>query len=988
MNCSFFFSLKSTLSSLVFDMGTVAPPPVSCHHRTTWTWNSNNNFSSIPIPKSSSSLSTHTHQREVLTHTKTDSPSQGPYLQRLHNLCESGNLNEAFKLLQNGVSTSEAIGALLQACGARKDIEVGRRVHAMVSASAQFRNDVVVNTRIVTMYSMCGSPSESRSVFDGFKKKNLFLWNALLSGYSRNELFHDTISLFVELISPPSDFKPDNFTLPCVIKACSGLLDVELGEVIHGFALKMGLLSDAFVGNALIAMYGKCGFVGSAFKVFEFMPERNLVSWNSIMYVYSENNLFEECCDLLKGLLNGEECLVPDVATMVTVIPVSAALGKVRMGVELHGLALKLGLSGELTVNNSLMDMYSKCGYLCEAQVLFDRNGNKNVVSWNSMIGGHSKEGDSVGTFELLQKMQMEEKVKVNEVTLLNVLPACLEEPLLRLKELHGYAISYELQNDELVANAFVAAYAKRGSLDYAERIFHGMKTKTVSSWNALIGAHAQNGFPRKALDLYLLMTDSGLDPDWFTIGSLLLACAHLRFLRYGKEIHGFMLRNGLELDEFIGISLLSLYVHCDKMLAAQLCFDKMENKSLVCWNTMITGFSQNELPSEALDMFRQMVSSGIQPREIAIMGVLGACSQVSALRLGKEVHSFALKAHLTEDTFVTCSLVDMYAKCGCMEQSQNIFHRVNEKDVASWNVIIAGYGINGHGLKAIELFELMQCSGCRPDSFTFIGVLTACNHAGLVTSGLKYVGQMQSLYGIKPKLEHYSCVVDMLGRAGRLNEALKFVNEMPDEPDSRIWSSLLSSCRNYGDVNIGEEASKRLLELGPDKAENYVLLSNLYAGLGKWDDVRKVRQRMKEIGLQKDAGCSWIEIGGKVYKFLVGDVSVLESKKIQQTWIKLEKKISKIGYKPDTSCVLHELEEEEKIKILRSHSEKLAISFGLLKTTNGSTLRVCKNLRICVDCHNAIKLVSKVVEREIVVRDNKLFHHFKGGVCSCGDYW
>ncbi|KAG5035296.1 hypothetical protein JHK85_010630 [Glycine max] len=257
------------------------------------------------------------------------------------------------------------------------------------------------------------------------------------------------------------------------------------------------------------------------------------------------------------------------------------------------------------------------------------------------------------------------------------------------------------------------------------------------------------------------------------------------------------------------------------------------------------------------------------------------------------------MKPRLSEDNFVTCALKDMYAKCGCLEQSRNIFDRVNEKDEAVWNVIIAGYGIHGHVLKAIELFGLMQNKGCRPDSFTFLGVLIACNHAGLVTEGLKYLGQMQSLYGVKPKLEHYACVVDMLGRAGQLNEALKLVNEMPDEPDSGIWSSLLSSCRNYGDLEIGEEVSRKLLELEPNKAENYVLLSNLYAGLGKWDEVRKVRQRMKENGLYKDAGCSWIEIGGKVYRFLVSDGSLSESKKIQQTWIKLEKKKAKLDINP-----------------------------------------------------------------------------------------
>lgn len=838
------------------------------------------------------------------------------------------------------------------------------------------------------MYSICDSPYDSRLVFNASRRKNLFLWNALLSGYLRNSLFRDAVFVFVEMISL-TEFVPDNFTLPCVIKACVGVYDVRLGEAVHGFALKTKVLSDVFVGNALIAMYGKFGFVESAVKVFEKMSQRNLVSWNSVMYACLENGVFEESYGLFKGLLNGDEGLVPDVATMVTVIPLCARQGEVRLGMVFHGLALKLGLCGELKVNSSLLDMYSKCGYLCEARVLFDTN-EKNVISWNSMIGGYSKDRDFRGAFELLRKMQMEDKVKVNEVTLLNVLPVCEEEiQFLKLKEIHGYALRHGfIQSDELVANAFVAGYAKCGSLHYAEGVFFGMESKMVSSWNALIGGHVQNGFPRKALDLYLLMRGSGLEPDLFTIASLLSACARLKSLSCGKEIHGSMLRNGFELDEFIGISLVSLYVQCGKILSAKLFFDNMEEKNLVCWNTMINGFSQNKFPFDALDMFHQMLSSKIWPDEIAIIGALGACSQVSALRLGKELHCFAVKSHLTEHSFVTCSLIDMYAKSGCMEQSQNIFDRVHLKGEVTWNVLITGYGIHGHGRKAIELFKSMQNAGFRPDSVTFIALLTACNHAGLVAEGLEYLGQMQSLFGIKPKLEHYACVVDMLGRAGRLNEALELVNELPDKPDSRIWSSLLSSCRNYRDLDIGEKVANKLLELGPDKAENYVLISNFYARLGKWDEVRKMRQRMKEIGLQKDAGCSWIEIGGKVSRFLVGDESLLESMKIQQTWIELEKKINKIGYKPDTSCVLHELEEDEKIKILRNHSEKLAISFGLLNTAKGTTLRVCKNLRICVDCHNAIKLVSKVDEREIIVRDNKRFHHFKNGFCSCGDYW
>ncbi|XP_007210984.2 pentatricopeptide repeat-containing protein At1g18485 [Prunus persica] len=973
-------------------------PPLSCHPLPTP--NTKHSLHSIFTPKPNASLSfcaTQTHQREPLTSTH-NSLSQPNLLQEINNLCDSGNLSEALTLLQadsrNAISSlqqkKDAMGALLQACGRHKDVETGRKVHDLVSASTQFSNDFVLNTRIITMYSVCGSPSDSRLVFNGLQRKNLFQWNALVSGYARNELYGDAIDVFIELISV-TVFKPDNFTFPCLIKACGGLLDVGLGQVIHGMAVKMGLMSDVFVGNALIAMYGKCGSIEDAVRVFDLMPERNLVSWNSMICGYSENGFSQQCYSLLRKILEGEESLVPDVATLVTILPLCAGKGEVNIGMVIHGVAVKLGLNQELMVNNALMDMYSKCGYLAEAQVLFDKNDKKNVVSWNSIIGGYSREGDVWGTFDLFQKMQMEEeKVKVNEVTVLNVLPACLEESeLLSLKKLHGYSFRHGFLYDELVANAFVSAYAKCGSLTSAERVFHGIETKTVSSWNAVIGGYAQNGDPKKALDLYLQMKYSGLDPDWFSIGSLLLACAHLKLLQHGRQIHGFVLRDGSETDSFIGISLLSFYIQCGKLSSARVLFDRMEAKSRVSWNAMITGYTQSGLADEALNLFRQMLSDETLPCEIGTMSVFEACSQLSSLRLGKELHCFALKARLTEDLFVGCSLIDMYAKSGCIEESHRVFDWLVKKDVPSWNVIIAGYGVHGHGSKALELFGEMVSLGQKPDGFTFIGVLTACSHAGLVKEGLKYFNQMQSLYGIDPKLEHYACVVDMLGRAGQLEEALNLIHEMPEEPDTRMWSSLLSSCRLHNNLDMGQKISEKLIELEPEKAESYVLLSNLYAASGKWDDVRRVRQRMKEMGLQKDAGHSWIDVGGQVYSFVAGDTSLPESGEIKKMWSRLEEKISKFGYRPNTGSVLHELEEEEeKIEILRRHSEKLAISFGLLKMSKGATLRICKNLRICVDCHNAAKLISKVVEREIVVRDNKRFHHFKHGLCSCGDYW
>ncbi|KAL6001518.1 hypothetical protein ACLOJK_007256 [Asimina triloba] len=912
--------------------------------------------------------------------------------QEVTNLCSQGELSQALQLLRTTPQNSDwrqcadAIGALLQACGQQKDIETGRQAHRMLSSWKEFRDNFVLNTRLMTMYSMCSSPWDARCVFDGLSERNLYQWNALISGYNRNEMWDEALRVFCELIST-ADLTPDNFTLPCVVKACSGLLSVDLGRAVHGLVVRLGLPSDPFVCNALIAMYGKCGFAQEAIRMFETMPERNLVSWNALICAFSENRLTEKSFDALIAIM-AVDGLRPDDTTLVTILPVCAVEGELQMGRLVHGLAVKLGLSQEVMVNNALIDMYAKCGCPFEALHLFENAVHRNVVSWNAMIGACSREGDICGTFDLLRQMP-NEGLKVDSITILTVLPACLEQSdLLGLKELHGYTIRNGFELEESVANTLIATYAKCGLLSYADHVFYGIENKNVSSWNAIIGGYAQNGDPSKAIDLFLKMTSLGLEPDWFSIGSMLLACANLKAVRDGKTIHGFVLRNGLETDSFIGISLLSLYVQCGKLSHARLLFNTMEDKNLVSWNSMIAGYSQNGQPDEALDLFHQMQQEGIQPYEIAMTCVFAACAQLSALRLGKGAHCFALKTNLSGDAFVGSSIIDMYAKCGSIEQSRRFFDRLGQKDAVSWTVMISGYGVHGHGQEAIEFFERMRMEGFKPDSFTFIGVLMACSHSGLVEEGMKYFEEMQEEHKIQARCEHYACVVDMLGRAGRLAEAVRLVEEMPEEPDAGIWGALLGACRIHGEVDIGERVASRLLKTEPEKAENYVLVSNLFAGSGMWEHARMVRGKMKEMGLKKDVGCSWIDVNGIVYKFISGDYSHPESKAIWEMWNALEEKICRHGYSPDTGSVLHELEDEEKVGILRGHSEKLAIAFGLLKTTKGVTLRVSKNLRICRDCHNAAKLVSKVAEREIIVRDNKRFHHFKDGLCSCGDYW
>ncbi|XP_010537418.1 PREDICTED: pentatricopeptide repeat-containing protein At1g18485 [Tarenaya hassleriana] len=919
------------------------------------------------------------------------------FLRQISTLSESGNLHEPFLLLEeqarsestNALLVREAVGILLQASGQRKDIEMGRKIHRLVSGSTRFVNDEVLSTRAITMYAMCGSPDDSRSVFDALQRKNLVQWNAIISAYSRNELYDEVLEMFIEMMSE-TDLKPDAFTFPCVIRACSGFSDVGFGLTVHGLVAKIGLIQDVFVANALVSFYGSRGFISDAMSLFDTMPKRNVVSWNSMIRVFSNSGCLQESFLLVREMLEGDDGFILDVATLVTLLPVCARNGEIGLGKAIHGWAVKLAMDNELVVSNVLIDMYSKCGCIYDAEIIFKSNKNMSVVSWNTMIGGLSTEGDMHRTFDLLREMQTgNDEFQANEVTILNVLPVCSDESvLLSLKELHCYSIKQSLVHDELVANGLVAAYAKCGSPSYARHVFSHIRNKTVSSWNALIGAYAQSDDPLMAMDALQQMKEFRISPDSFTVCSILSACSRLKSLRPGKEMHSFIIRNRLERDSFVCISLLALYVQCGEQFSAEVLFHRMD-KSLVSWNTMISGYHQNGFPEKALLVFRQMIFSGIRPCEISMMSVFGACSQLPSLRLGKEAHAYALRHVLAEDAFIGCSIIDMYAKNGSIERSLKFFNGFKKKNAASWNAMIVGYGLHGQANDAIKLFEEMQEAGHDPDEFTFLGVLMACNHCGQVQEGLKYLEQMKHAFGLKPKLKHYACIIDMLGRAGQLDKALTVaVDEMSEKPDIGIWSSLLSSCRIHQNLEMGEKIAAKLLELEPEKPESYVLVSNLYAGLGKWDDVRKVRWKMKEMSLQKDVGCSWIEIGGKVFSFVVGNSLLDYSAESKTMWRILEKRIRKIGYNPDTSSVLHDLSEVEKIEQLKAHSEKLAIAFGLIKTTKGTTLRVYKNLRICVDCHNAAKLISKVTEREIVVRDNKRFHLFKNGFCSCGDYW
>eukprot|EP01018_Ginkgo_biloba_P008204 Gb_25654 [translate_table: standard] len=579
--------------------------------------------------------------------------------------------------------------------------------------------------------------------------------------------------------------------------------------------------------------------------------------------------------------------------------------------------------------------------------------------------------------------------VFVDSITYASLLQVCADtKSLTEGKNIHTHMLASGSEKIYFLKTKLLNMYVSCGSFEDARHVFDKTSKRNVYSWNAMIRGYVTHGHYEKAVSLYDQMQRASVQPDYFTFPLVLKACAAHAALQQGKLIHTNIIRNGLESDDFVGNALISMYAKCRDIENARQVFDKMSGRDVVSWTAMIAGYAQNGYANEALKLFREMQVAGLKADSVTLTSVIPACAQLGSLQQGKEIHDYLIKARFESDVFVLSALIGMYAKCGNVEAGRQLFDRMHTRDVVLWNAMIDGYGMHGYGDEALAVFYRMQQVGMIPNDSTFVTVLSACSHAGLIDEGWRCFLCMSRDYGLTPNVKHYACMVDLLGRSGHLDEAKLFIKQMALEPDAIVWGALLSACRTFCNVELAESVAEHLFELEPENGGNYLLLSNIYAQAGKWDDAAKVRNIMKDKGLKKRPGCSWIVVKNMVHTFLVGDVSHPQSEKIYALLESLAGQMQMAGYLPDTRFVLHDMGEEEKEYSLCGHSEKLAIAFGLINTCPGTPIRVTKNLRVCGDCHNATKFISMIVHREIIVRDSNRFHHFKDGFCSCGDYW
>ncbi|WCJ27332.1 Pentatricopeptide repeat (PPR) superfamily protein [Euphorbia peplus] len=627
-----------------------------------------------------------------------------------------------------------------------------------------------------------------------------------------------------------------------------------------------------------------------------------------------------------------------------------------------------------------MISAYARHYKLNDALTLFNKMLVRDIVSWNSMI----KASLDCGNLNLARKLfhEMPQRNVVSWTTMVN--------GYLRFGNVEvAEGLFWDMPGKDVAAwNAMVHGYFENGRVEAGLSLFEVMPFRNVISWTSVIGGLERNGRVEESLFLFEKMVQSGVKPSSTTFACLVTACVKTRNLGLGVQIHGYVVKLGYSGDEFISASLISFYSNCTEIKNARRVFDEILSKNVVIWTALLTGCDMNCQYEAALRVFCDMRKMGVLPNQSTFTSAFNSCRGLEALDKGKEIHTIVIKMGLETDTFVGNSVVVMYNECGDVMDAVTAFREINAKNVVSWNSVIVGCSQHGRGMWALIFFNQLIRASIDPDEITLTGLLSACSHSGMLQKGrcfFKYISQYKP---IELKLQHYACMVDILGRSGRLKEAENLIENMPMKANCTMWLSLLSACKMHSNLEVAERAAESIFELEPQCSAAYVLLSNLYASASRWSDVSRIRVKMKQGGIIKQQGSSWVVLKGKRHEFLSGDRSHSLSDSIYEKLDWLGRKLKEFGYIPDHKYALHDVDDEQKEEMLSYHSERLAIAFALISTVKGSTITVMKNLRVCGDCHAVIKLISTIEGREIVVRDSARFHHFRSGICSCGDYW
>lgn len=821
--------------------------------------------------------------------------------------------------------------SVLKACGSLGLLQTGRQIHTE-SIKQRCELDYFVGTAVVDMYVKCGSMISANDVFDRLPQRDMVTWNTMIAGYTQHHQGEKALQLYARMQEEGAI--PNNWVFVSALKACSSCADAEealpIGgrsmkvqslrkcQAVHADIRRLGYTTDLFIGNTLVSAYAKCGSLLDARHVFDTLAERDLVSWSAIFAAYAEQEMGEETLDLYAMMQ--EEGVKPDDRIFVSVLKgcgsLAAAerrvhvegqsvkvdyLGKVR---EIHAQVLEEGYESDVFVGNTLVYTYAKCGSILHAKEVFDKLSKRDVVSWNALLAGYAEQDEGELALQLYDEVRLA-GITPDTQTYVSALKACvsvatMEETtvidgrpiksraLLKGQDIFREAVDSGYGSHTMVCNTLMHLYCKCGSVEDAQLVFDTNFQHDVVSWNVMISGYAEHKQGDRAFQLFEQMQGAGMLPDARTFVSMLKACCSLAVveeeklmygevlkpdsLKMGKLIHREIHRRGLAADVFVNNCLIHMYSKCGSISDAQNVFNGHPQRDAVAWNAMIVAYTEQEQENKAMSLYVQMRREGVLPTEATFLCVLKACGNVGALKMCIDIHQDVVEHGVEDSVIVASSLIHSYGKCGRMDKAHQLFNKLAKQDVVSWNGLVAGHARQGDYEMSLQCLQEMQDAGVQPDEVTFICLLTACSHAGMLSEGLHYFKNLSAGHGLTASTQHYSCIVDLLGRAGFLEQAQRLMAAMPTQPDLPMWLSLLGACRKHGEVELGKRAFDSAVDLDPKHTAPYILMSNIYARAGMVLEANDIERLRRGASSRKKPGQSWIEFGKDVEVFVAGD--------------------------------------------------------------------------------------------------------------------
>ncbi|CAK9137407.1 unnamed protein product [Ilex paraguariensis] len=791
------------------------------------------------------------------------------------------------------------LAKLLQSPPRNNPVMYCKTIHGQIVVSG-FESNIFLANILISSYSKVDSLDDARVMFDRMTERNLITWSSVIAMYTQHGYNEEALVVFTEF-RRSCDENPNEFVLASVIRACTQLGGVEQATQLHDFVVKTGCDQDVYVGTSLIDFYSKNGVVDEARLVFDELLIKSAVTWTTIITGYVKSGKGEISLQLFKEMR--ETDVVPDRYVLSSVLSACSMLEFLEGGKQIHAYVLRRGTEMDVSVSNVLIDVYLKCGRVKNGRKVFNHMVVKNAISWTTMISGYMQNSFDWDAMEMFAEMSRL-GWKPDPFACTSALTSCGSlEALKQGRQVHAYTIKANLDSDDFVKNGLIDMYSKCNSLTDARKAFADMVDHDVISYNAMIEGYSRQEKLSEALNLFREMRLQPVSPSLLTFVSLLGVSASISALELNKQVHGLIIKFGFSMEIIAGSAVIDVYSKCSCVEDARLVFEEMNEKDIVVWNSMFFGYTQQSKNEEALELYLELQLSRQKPNGFTFVALITASSNLASLHHGQQFHCQLIGKGLDFDPFVTNALVDMYAKCGRVEEAHKMFNSTDWRDVVCWNSMISTYAQHGEANAALKMFEEMIKEGIQPNYVTFVGVLSACGHVGLVEDGFCHFDSMPR-FGIEPGTEHYACMVSLLGRSGRLFEAKEFIKKMPIQPAAIVWRSLLSACRDAGNVELGKYAAEMAISIDPKDSGSYVLLSNIFASKGMWTNVKKLRERMDCNEVVKEAGCSWVEMNKEVHVFIARDRTHREADLVYSVMDNLIQHIMAMGYVPDAATL------------------------------------------------------------------------------------